>query len=133
MRFALLALAGAFMTLGEVWVSSAQAQPPILPYPSPNTIPRQLPGMPQAMPLATVRGQLVLPNQPAVGVPVNLYNVQLGYSGYSYSGPDGMYFLNNIPPGDYDLLVWVVPGHPLAYRIRVTIPNTDIAPIQIPR
>jgi hypothetical protein len=135
MRFTVVAcVAGGGVLVATLFITwspnTAHAQPPILPYPSPSIIPRPTPGAP-SVPLALVRGRLTRSDRPAVGIPVNVFNQQLGYSGYSYSGPDGMYFLYNIPPGEYDLLVWAIPGRPVAYRIRVLAPNTDIAPIRV--
>jgi hypothetical protein len=71
---------------------------------------------------------------PAPGIAVTVYNQDRGRSGASYTGADGMYYLN-IPAGDYNLEVWIsrdprVP--PTAYSIRVVEPNTDIPPIFVP-
>lgn len=86
----------------------------------------------------TVRGQVLWgPNQPAVGVPVNLYMPDLGDSGYSYTDWNGMYYLYNIPFGEYTLQVWDYPGRPpITYSIVVQpttsrSPFTDIFPIVI--
>src|SRR5262245_24746381 len=65
---------------------------------------------------ATVRGRLVRRTPqgfyPAQGVPVTVFSREKGRSGASYSGPDGMYYLYNIPPGPYTLEVWVYPNQP---------------------
>lgn len=86
----------------------------------------------------TVRGQVLWgPNQPAVGVPVNLYRPDLGPSGFSYTDQTGMYYLYNIPPGDYTLQIFAHPRAPaMTYRIVVLgtnpqRPYTDISPIVI--
>jgi hypothetical protein len=93
----------------------------------------------------TVRGQVLWgPNQPAVGVPVNLFRQDLGPSGFSYTDQAGMYYLYNIPPGDYTLQIWAHPGqiwaHPGAPAMTYSIvvlgthpqrPFTDISPIMI--
>ncbi len=51
----------------------------------------------------------------------------------SYTGYDGMYYLNGIPPGDYRLEVYVN-GHAVPPRqIRVfNQPGTDIPPYRLP-
>ncbi len=86
----------------------------------------------------TVRGQVLWgPNQPAVGVPVNLFRPDLGPSGFSYTDQAGMYYLYNIPSGDYTLQIWAHPGAPaMTYSIVVLgthpkRPFTDISPIMI--
>ena len=83
---------------------------------------------------ATVRGRLENRNRyPAAYVAVTLYNQQMGRSSAAYTGADGMYYLYNVPPGDYYLEVWIYPGQPpLTYSIRVNDPGTDIPPIQLP-
>jgi hypothetical protein len=83
-----------------------------------------------------VRGRLfrVVSGQtyPAQGIGVTVFNPQLGRSTPSYSGPDGMYYLYNIPPGSYNLAVWTS-DPPMVFQIQVgTQPYTDIAPIQVP-
>ena len=66
-------------------------------------------------------------------VPVTLENGIRGRSSVAYSGTDGMYYLYNVPPGDYYLQIWLNPNEPLVYRITVANgPYTDIAQIQIP-
>ena len=71
-------------------------------------------------------------SSPISGVRVNVVS-QAGASGPSYSGPDGMYYLYNIPPGHYTLQVWDKPDQPpLQFAIEVyRQPWTDIAPIQV--
>ena len=84
-----------------------------------------------------VRGRLfrVVPNGqsfPAQGIAVTVVNPQLGRSNASYSGPDGMYYLYNIPPGFYTLEIWSS-NPPMVFQIQVyDQPYTDIAPIQVP-
>lgn len=86
----------------------------------------------------TVRGMLVRQNSagrkyaaPYIGVSLN--NKQIGRSSLVYSGVDGMYYLHNVPAGNYYLEVWVAPNHRLVYTINVTDePYTDITPILIP-
>jgi hypothetical protein len=87
---------------------------------------------------STVRGMLFRRDgygtayaAPYVGV--SLYNSQQGRSSLAYSGTDGMYYLYNVPPGDYSLQIWLAPNRPVVYTIRVlNVPYVDIAPIQIP-
>ena len=86
----------------------------------------------------TVRGRLVRRNPqgefPAQGIPVTVFRTDIGRSGSAYSGPDGMYYLYNIPPGNYWLEVWVYPNTPpMVFTIVVTDrPFSDIAPIVVP-
>jgi hypothetical protein len=87
----------------------------------------------------TVRGRLDRQDgygraYPAVYVGVTLYNPQLGRSAPSYSDNDGMYYLYNVPPGEYLLEIWVYPGRdPMVFKIQVSNqPVTDISPILIP-
>jgi hypothetical protein len=89
---------------------------------------------------ATVRGRLDRVNPqgfryPATGVAVTVYNQYMGRSGASYAGPDGMYYLYNIPPGQYYLEVWIshdprIP--PTVYPISVYEPYSDVPPIVVP-
>jgi hypothetical protein len=87
---------------------------------------------------STVRGRLDRQNQygryPAAGVPVSVYRPDLGQSAMSWTGEDGMYYLYNIPPGNYVLQIWVYPNNPpVTYNITVfNQPYTDIPPILIP-
>ena len=53
---------------------------------------------------STVRGRLLHINgYPAAGVAVTVSNQQAGRSSPAYAGPDGMYYLYNVPPGYYYL------------------------------
>jgi hypothetical protein len=87
-----------------------------------------------------VRGQVVRVGPqgqsfPAAGIAVRVFNSQRGPSGFTYTGNDGMYYLYNIPPGDYALEVWLSPdpGNRLVFNIRVyDQAYTDIAPIRVP-
>jgi hypothetical protein len=88
-----------------------------------------LPGFAQ-----TVRGQVRRGLYPIAGVPVNVFSQTLGYSGLSYSGPDGMYYLNGIPSGPYSLQVFDfgASNPPQIFPIWVyPQPMTDIPPIQL--
>jgi hypothetical protein len=85
---------------------------------------------------ATLRGRLlrVYPNGAqfvAGGIAVTLYSQNLGRSTPATSGPDGMYYLYNIPPGDYNLEIWVS-NPPVVYRVQIRDPYTDIPPIRVP-
>lgn len=81
----------------------------------------------------TVRGQLLHGGQfPAPGIQVTLYSVIYGRSSPAYTGADGMYYLNNVPLGDYALEVWIATP-PVAYPVRVSAaPYFDIARIPVP-
>lgn len=87
-----------------------------------------------------VRGQLVRVGPqgqsfPAAGIAVRVVNSQRGPSGFTYTGNDGMYYLYNVPAGNYSLEIWMStdPGNRLVFNIRVyDQPYTDIAPIRVP-
>jgi hypothetical protein len=83
---------------------------------------------------STVRGRLLHINgYPAAGVAVTVSNQQAGRSSPAYAGPDGMYYLYNVPPGYYYLEIWLRPDAPTMYQIQViNQPYTDIAPISVP-
>lgn len=86
----------------------------------------------------TVRGRLVRRTPrgefPAQGIPVTVFRSDLGRSGTAYTGPDGMYYLYNVPPGNYALELWVYPNsRPMVFSIVVsTQAFSDIAPIVVP-
>jgi len=88
----------------------------------------------QAATAATVRGRLVHANgYPGAGIAVTVVNQQVGRSSPAYAGPDGMYYMYNIPAGSYYLEIWLYPGAPsLVYQIQVGEPYTDIPPIMVP-
>ncbi len=92
--------------------------------------------MAQAASAATVHGRLVHAGNgyPAAGVPVTVYNQNLGRSSPANSGPDGMYYLYNVPAGNNNYLeVWMYPGaQPVVYQIQVVEPYTDIPQIAVP-
>lgn len=75
-----------------------------------------------------VRGQLIRNGFPVAGVPVNLFSSIYGSSAVTYSGGDGMYYLFNIPVGQYTV---VVLGQPWL-TVNVVPPYTDIPRIVIP-
>ena len=82
----------------------------------------------------TVRGQIVFRNgYPAPGVQVRVTHPRLGPSMPAVTGYDGMYYLYGIPPGDYQLEVFI--NGQLAPRWQVRVfnrPNTDIPPYRLP-
>jgi hypothetical protein len=86
---------------------------------------------------ATIRGRLehVYPNGvrgPAAGLVVTVYSPTLGRSNPSYSGQDGMFYLQGIPPGAYRLEIWYSPySQPIVYSIQVQEPYTDIPPLNV--
>lgn len=78
---------------------------------------------------AVLRGRLIDHfGNPTGAIAVTTYHPQLGRSVPSFSGPDGMYYLN-VPAGVYTLEIWVPGRPPMAFQIVVNEPNTDIAPI----
>lgn len=82
---------------------------------------------------ALVRGRLLRGRYNAPGVAVTVWCQAYGRSQPSYSGPDGMYYLPNIPPGQYTLEIWAIPNNPpLTFVIYVTEPGTDVNPIYVP-
>jgi hypothetical protein len=84
--------------------------------------------------LATVRGLLEHnPNKgrkavPAPQIAVAVVN-EAGSSFGATSGQDGMYYIANVPPGDYSLKVWADPKNPLTFPITVKAPLTDVPPV----
>jgi hypothetical protein len=82
---------------------------------------------------ASVRGQLLHQNgQPATGVTVTISDHKSYRSSPAQSGNDGMYYLFNIPAGQYYLEVWVNPKTPKVYQVTVTEPNTDMPRVTVP-
>ena len=83
---------------------------------------------------ATVRGRLVHANgYPAAGVAVTVFNQQLGRSSPAYAGPDGMFYLYNIPQGYYYLEVWIQPGGaPLVYQVQIVEPSMISRQVAVP-
>jgi len=83
---------------------------------------------------ATVRGRLVHSNSsPATGIKVEVVDQQGVKAAKAYSGPDGMYYLQGVPPGTYFLKIWIYPdGKPVVYQIKVVEPNTDMPQINVP-
>ena len=87
--------------------------------------------------VATVRGRLLHATFPAAGIAVQVCspNPQVGCSAMTYTGPDGMYYLYNVPLGSYTLKVFVNPvqAYEMNYQINVsTVQLSDVAPIVLP-
>ena len=87
---------------------------------------------------ATVRGQLKRPDGrkvvPAAGMCITV-STRNGRSPRACSNFQGMYYLPNVPPGDYLLEIWTSPdpkAPPIRQNIRVVEPYTDIQPITVP-
>lgn len=86
---------------------------------------------------ATVRGRVdhVAPNGQRVsmaGVAVTISRPGIGRSAPVYTDGNGMYYLQNVPAGTYDLEIWTsrdprVP--PTKFRIQVGEPYTDGPPV----
>jgi hypothetical protein len=92
--------------------------------------------LPHALLAAMVRGRLLLMTargpQPAAGIAVTVFSQRFGRSPPVKSGPDGMYYLYNIPAGFYTLEVWLGPGAaPRPYPIQVREPYSDIPQIRL--
>ena len=82
---------------------------------------------------ALVRGRLLRGQSPAPGIPVTVWCQPLGRSVPVYSGADGMYYIPNVPQGQYVLEIWAVPnGAPITFVINIIEPGTDVNPIYVP-
>jgi hypothetical protein len=69
---------------------------------------------------------------PAAYIAVTVNSPTIGRSAPSYTGPDGMYYLN-IPPGSYSLEVWANEKLILlTVPILAGCPFTDIPPLTLP-
>jgi hypothetical protein len=83
----------------------------------------------------TVRGRLVRQGPagvyPAVNIQVTLFSQQNGRTVPTVSGYDGMYYFYNIPPGPYNLEIWVG-QNPIVHPVHVSAPNTDIPQYPVP-
>lgn len=86
---------------------------------------------------ATVRGRvehISANSQRAVmaGIAVTVFRAGLGRSAPTYTDRNGMYYLQNLPAGTYNLEIWMAGRQqPVVYRIRVSEPYTDIPPVLI--
>jgi len=82
---------------------------------------------------ASVRGLLVHQNgKPATGVAVTVSDHKSFRSAPAHVGADGMYYIFNIPAGQYYLEVWVNPQTPTVYQVTVSEPNTDMPKVTVP-
>jgi hypothetical protein len=81
---------------------------------------------------ASVRGQVLRQNgQPLAGVTVTISDHKSYRSVPAHSGNDGMYYLFNIPAGQYFLEVWTNPKTPTVYQVTVSEPNTDMPRVTV--
>ncbi len=82
---------------------------------------------------ALVRGRLLRGQNTAPGVAVTVWCQAYGRSQPSYSGMDGMYYMPNVPPGQYTLEIWAIPNRPpMTFVIYVNEPGFDVNPIYVP-
>jgi len=82
---------------------------------------------------ASIRGQLLHKNsQPAAGVTVTISDHKNYRSAPARTGSDGMYYLYNIPAGQYYLEVWTNPQTPTLFQVTVAEPNTDMPRVTVP-
>jgi Carboxypeptidase regulatory-like domain len=83
----------------------------------------------------TVRGQVVRMNggAPVANISVDLLTATGARSVPSLTGANGMYYLYNIPAGDYHLEVWSG-GTPLVYPVRIVLgaPLQDLPRATVP-
>src|SRR5204862_8144320 len=81
----------------------------------------------------TVRGQLLKNGQyPAAGIQVTLNHTQFGRSSATMTGGDGMYYLYNVPYGDYYLELWISTP-PIVYPVHVAgYPFSDLPRLPVP-
>jgi hypothetical protein len=83
---------------------------------------------------ATVRGRVIHTGNgsPAAGLAVTVNHPQYGRSKPVFSGPNGMFYLNGIPPGDFDLEIWTSTSSHVTVRIHVVEPLTDTKVTKVP-
>lgn len=82
---------------------------------------------------ASVRGQVLHQNgQPAANVTITISDHKNYRSSPAHAGNDGMYYLFNIPAGQYYLEVWTNPQTPTVYQVTVSEPNTDMPRVTVP-
>ena len=82
---------------------------------------------------ASVRGQVLHQNgKPATGIAVTLSDHKNFRSARASVGSDGMYYLSNIPAGEYYLEVWVDQKSPTVYQVKVSEPSTDMPRVTVP-
>jgi hypothetical protein len=84
--------------------------------------------------VATVRGRLIHRNgAPAAGITVTISDQRGVRSAPAHTSPAGMYYLQNIAPGQDFLEIWPSQGSkPLLYKITVAAPSTDLPQIAVP-
>jgi hypothetical protein len=81
---------------------------------------------------ASVRGQVLRQNgQSAEGITITISDHKSYRSPPARAGNDGMYYLFNIPAGQYYLEVWVNPQTPTVYQVTVSEPNTDMPRVTV--
>jgi hypothetical protein len=82
---------------------------------------------------ASIRGQLLHKNGlPAGDVTVTISDHKNYRSAPASAGSNGMYYLYNIPAGQYYLEVWVNPKTPQVYQVTIAEPNTDMPRVTVP-
>jgi hypothetical protein len=74
---------------------------------------------------------------PAVGLEVTVFSLSNARrrSDSTYTDQAGMYYIHDIPPGAYNLEVWLSRDSGVliaTYRIEVSEPYTDVPPVQLP-
>lgn len=83
--------------------------------------------------IADVRGKVVYPDgvTPYEKVAATLVSDSAGRSGTVYSGNDGMFYLQNVPPGNYKLeLKSARETKTFAISVKAQ-PVTDVAPVRM--
>jgi hypothetical protein len=83
---------------------------------------------------ATVRGKVVhdKDKNAAAGYRVTVAN-EKGRTSPARVGPDGMYYIYNVSPGEYQLEIWVPnAAAPAVFKIQVVEPYTDVPQLAVP-
>lgn len=87
-----------------------------------------------------VRGRIdrdaKLPPTPAAGIRITILNDKTGRSAPVSTGPDGLFTIEHVAPGENTLEVWVstdAQAKPVSFRITVVEPYTDVPPIALPK
>jgi Carboxypeptidase regulatory-like domain len=81
---------------------------------------------------AVIRGRIIHSSgYPAVGIAVRVVSQRLGPSGFTYSGRDGMFYLQGIPAGPYVIEIWISNQNVLRYNIGVGEPVTDLPVVTV--
>ena len=71
-------------------------------------------------------------NYPAQRIPVTVLSSNIGRSGAAYTDYQGRYYINNVPPGNYILEIWVNPNNPRTINISVfNQPYTNVKPYKV--